>query len=156
MEKYILLAQEKLGYKDLKGFQTESLKACLKGKDVFVSQQTGMGKSLIYELFPLARDEQLKDEGFLTSKSTFFSCVLIISPLIALMQDQVSSLTKKGLSAVYLEKDSFKDVKDGKYTYIFTSPETILQRGRNILCDGVGRKQLQAVFIDECHCIAKW
>ena len=161
MQNYIETAKDCVGYTTLKDFQVAAVEACLSGNDVFLSQQTGMGKSAIYELFPFAKDQQLIQDGKLQGPLNArkpFSSVLIISPLIALMEDQVTSLSNRGLAAVQLSTEGsvMKDILNGKYTYIFSSPETILQKGRSILRNNTLKQQLQAMFIDESHCIAKW
>ena len=103
MQDYIETAKDHVGYTILKDFQVAAVEACLSGNDVFLSQQTGMGKSAIYELFPFAKDQQLIQDGKLQGPLNArkpFSSVLIISPLIALMEDQVTSLSNRGLAAV--------------------------------------------------------
>ena len=74
------------------------------------------------------------------------------------MEDQVTSLSNRGLAAVQLitEGSVMKDIQNGKYTFIFSSPETILQKGPTILRNNTLKQQLEAMFIDESHCIAKW
>ena len=81
----------KLGYAQLSTKQAEVLQAFLSGNDVFVSLPTGSGKSLCYWSFPFT---------FNILREVESSIVLVVSPLIALMKNQVESLSKRGKTLV--------------------------------------------------------
>ena len=95
----ILKAATALGYKELKDKQEESIMEFAKGRDVFVSLPTGYGKSLCYVILPSVFDELWKSDKK--------SIVLVVSPLIALMKDQVDSITAMGLSAIHISDRQF-------------------------------------------------
>ena len=86
MQNYIETAKDCVGYTTLKDFQVAAVEACLSGNDVFLSQQTGMGKSAIYELFPFAKDQQLiqdgKLQGPLNARKPFSSVQLRVIALL--------------------------------------------------------------------------
>lgn len=90
------------------------------------------------------------------------SKVVIISPLQSLMEDQVRYLKSVGLTAIALHdkhsEDELKKVEEGKYTYLFASPEKMLNsdRWRKLLSCDVYRKSLISVIVDEAHCISQW
>ncbi len=113
-----------LGYKELKDEQTLSIMEFVKGKDVFVSLPTGFGKSLCYILLPIVFDRLRKVDKK--------SIALVVSPLIALMQDQVSAATAMGVSAIHItDKHATKlivkqSVKNGEYQIVFISPEALV------------------------------
>ena len=86
----------KLGYREVRSEQLEAVREFIKDKDVFVSLPTGSGKSLCYGCLPLVYDYLRKND----SKTK--SVVLVISPLRALMLDQVKSLSAKGVDSVYV------------------------------------------------------
>jgi superfamily II DNA helicase RecQ len=95
----------------------------LSGRDVFAALPTGYGKSLCYGCLPLARDKLLGTQG---------SVVLVVSPLIALMKDQVQSFRKRDISAAYVTSDGDVECNDmkagfleGKYQLVFISPERL-------------------------------
>ncbi|CAB4021543.1 ATP-dependent DNA helicase, partial [Paramuricea clavata] len=86
--------------------------------------------------------------------------VCLVVPLIALMNDQVASLTSRGLSAACVggesecSPDQIREICEGKYKIVFGTPEALLNNHRGIFRSPL-KKHLKAVFIDESHCIAK-
>ena len=85
-------AATRLGYPSVRAEQRVVLKAFLKGRDVFVSLPTGFGKSLCYAVLPGA---------FNMLRGVPESIAVVVSPLIALMRDQVLGLERRGVKAVY-------------------------------------------------------
>ena len=92
IEASIAVSAEVLGYSQLTSNQTKVLQSFLSGSDVFVSLPTGSRKSLCYWVLP---------GTFNLLRKTDTSIVLVVSPLIALMKDQVELLKVKGMKAVY-------------------------------------------------------
>ena len=90
----ILAAAREMGYDNLRENQIKVLSFFLGGRDTFVSLPTGSGKSLCYCILPLAND-------FLR-RSRRSSLVIVVSPLVALMKDQVRAMTERNVSAVYV------------------------------------------------------
>ena len=95
------------------------------------------------------------------------SVVLIISPLVSLMIDQVRSLNTRGVSAAILSSNkgidrslvaTNKDVSDGKYRLLFTAPEAVVEdhRWRMLLLEPPLNSSLVAIAVDEAHCVYKW
>ena len=95
LDKIIDGAASSAGYPSLKVEQRKALKAFAEDRDVFVSLPTGYGKSSCYALLPAVFDRKKN----LPEKT---SIVVIVSPLVALMKDQTSSFTAKGISACYV------------------------------------------------------
>lgn len=135
---------EKFGYSSFRPGQIEIIESILHNEDVVAILPTGMGKSLCYQL-----------PGYVLPHS-----VVIISPLLALMQDQVEQLKKMGEKRViafnsfltHSEKQSLLN-KLQTYKFIFLSPEMVIQ-------DKV-KEKLQSIPIslivaDEAHCISQW
>jgi len=136
------------GFENFKGNQKEIIESVLAGKDTFVIMPTGGGKSLCYQL------PALMMEG----------TALIISPLIALMKNQVDSI--RGYSqnddvAAFLNsslnKSQMKKVKqdivDKKTKLLFIAPETLTKEENIIFFKGVN---ISFVAVDEAHCISEW
>jgi ATP-dependent DNA helicase RecQ len=150
---------DKLGYQSLRDGQQEVIESYLKGKYVFFCSPTGSGKSLCYEIAPYIFDFVLFGKNSVRDKDRMDSVCIVVSPLISLMQDQVASLRKRGIEAIHIGADTTSqegdDVKSGKYNLIFASPEALLNKHRYIF-RGKLKDSLRAVFVDECHCIAKW
>lgn len=119
--------------------QREALEAALQGRDSLVLLPTGGGKSLCYALFPIVAQKT----------------VLVISPLISLMVDQVKALTEKGIAATFLgsAQDNSSDVSDaitGHMQVVFVTPEKAVAM-TTCLVPNIG-----LMAVDEAHCTAEW
>ena len=132
-------ATKLLGYKQLRAKQEQAITQFLKGNDFFVSLPTGSGKSLCYWILPYSFD-------FIRRKHN--SMIIVVSPLIALMQEQVRILVQKGMKAFYVggaHQSVVEDIKDGKFHQVlFFSPECLLTEldWRDVLHSSVFREQL--------------
>ena len=102
------------GYDSFRPLQLDIIRSVLSGTDTLAIMPTGGGKSLCYQIPALM----------------FKGITIVVSPLISLMQDQVSSLEENGIPAIYLNSsldwneylDSVKYLKDGKIKLVFVSP----------------------------------
>ena len=121
-------------------------------KDVFVNLPTSFGKSLIYQALPLVFDHTTNLSGHI---------VVVVSPLISLMEDQVKQLQNSGIRAVNISSQADIDwsrIEKGEYSIVFGSPEAWLMndRWRTMLCNDVYSRNLCAVAIAEAHVIKQW
>lgn len=139
----------------LKTEQEESILQLAMGKDVFVSLPTGFGKSLCYIILPCVFD--------LMRSVVKKSIVIVVSPLKALMKDQVDSICSNIPATYVTDRESTspskrKAIRDGDYQVIFISPESLFcgTEWRRLLSTDTYRKYLAAFVIDEAHCIKKW
>lgn len=133
-------------------YQREVINACLKGLDIFVRMPTGGGKSLCFQIPALVKPT-----------------VLVISPLVSLIQDQVSELRTMGVAATALgsgaldedgggRSEVYSQLEDGQLALLYVTPEMLghspkLQRVLQRLNEG-GR--LSRIVIDEAHCLSIW
>ena len=122
---YIQEAAASLGYPALKPEQGEAITQFLMGRDVFVALPTGYGKSLCYCCLPRVFD--------LVRSVEEQSIVMVVSPLTALMKDQVAACHSKGLTAGYViaeagHKSMKQGVLEGKYQLVFLSTESLFCR----------------------------
>ena len=147
-------ATRTLGYSYLKDKQKEAIVAFLRREDVFVALPTGYGKSLCYGCLPWVFDHLRK-----TEKN---SIAIVISPLKALMNNQVSRFSSKGVSAAFICEDSPREMKlgilSGDYQLVFFSPESLLsqRRWRELLRQEPYTTHLVAFIVDEAHCVKKF
>lgn len=133
------------GYDDFRPGQWEVIEAALAGRDVFAVMPTGSGKSMCYQLPALVA-------GGLT---------LVVSPLIALMRDQVGQLTRAGVAAASLNSmnseseaaEAWDRLNAGDLRLLFVSPERLAGEG---LVGRLRRLGVTRLAIDEAHCVSQW
>ena len=146
----------RLGYEEVKSEQLEAIRGFVKGNDVFISLPTGSGKSLCYGSLPLVFDHLRKND----SKNK--SIVVVVSPLKALMLDQVRSFSTKGVDSVYVSDseagEACEAVTTGSVSLIFMSPESLLGccKWREMFRLPIYKRNLMGLVVDEAHCIDKW
>jgi ATP-dependent DNA helicase RecQ len=138
--------QSRFGLQDFHAWQREAIDALLHGSGrVLVVAPTGGGKSLTYQV-PAAVLEGM---------------TLVLSPLVALMEDQVRALIARGVSATFLastldpgERRAREEaMRRGRYKIVYAAPERL---GSDAFVQSLARCNVQLVAIDEAHCIAQW
>lgn len=145
MEALVDILKKHWNYDSFRGQQLAVIESILAGKDTLALLPTGAGKSICFQV------PTIYQRGI---------CV-VISPLIALMQDQVKDLVSKNLKAVllgsqlsaYEESIVFKEIEAKKYQFIYCSPEKLAQKHFQTLLSGL---PIQLFAIDEAHCISQW
>ncbi len=145
MEHARKLLQDTYGYSGFKGNQQAVIEAVLAGRDALVLMPTGGGKSLCYQIPALVRD----------------GVGIVVSPLIALMQDQVSALRLLGLNAAFLnstlslpeQQSLFRQLDAGEVDLVYIAPERLLQPDT---LDRLARYRVSVIAIDEAHCVSQW
>jgi ATP-dependent DNA helicase RecQ len=133
------------GYSAFRGRQEEAIRAALDGHDTLVLMPTGGGKSLCYQIPALVRP----------------GTGLVISPLISLMNDQVSALRELGVEAAFLNSTLDRDeqraiiakLESGRLTLLYLAPERVMQPETQALLRTV---RLSIIAIDEAHCVSQW
>jgi ATP-dependent DNA helicase RecQ len=137
------------GYASFRGQQAEIVDQVVRGGDALVLMPTGGGKSLCYQIPALVRP----------------GVGVVVSPLIALMQDQVDALLLAGVRAAFLNStldfqslvDTERRLLRGELDLIYVAPERLLtDRFIGLLEQLVGRQQLALFAIDEAHCVSQW
>ena len=143
---------QSLGYAELRPKQEEALRNFVDGNDVFITLPTGSGKSLCFWILPLLYNHLRERDD---------SIALVVQPLTALMRDQVAVLRRVGVKAVFVggaDDKTKEDIKQGKYSMLFFSPECLLTviDWRDMLHSPIYREQLVAFVVDEAHCVKDW
>ncbi|HEY0823983.1 MAG TPA: DNA helicase RecQ [Ramlibacter sp.] len=147
------LLKDVFGYGAFRGAQAEIVEHVIGGGDALVLMPTGGGKSLCYQIPALARQKA----GHGTT--------IVVSPLIALMHDQVGALHEAGVEAAFLnstlsgeEANALeKRLLRGELTLLYAAPERVATPRFLSLLDSLYQRQQLALFaIDEAHCVSQW
>ena len=133
------------GHNQFRPLQEGIIDAVLAKKDVLALLPTGGGKSICFQVPALLKD----------------GMCLVISPLIALMQDQVSNLQEKGIDAAVIHsgmpymavKETLQAATSGAYKFLYLSPERIES---NLFKEYLPAIDISLIAVDEAHCIAQW
>lgn len=139
------LLQKYWGHTDFRGSQQPVIEAVLRQEDVLALLPTGGGKSVCYQLPTLMMD----------------GICIVVSPLVALIQDQVQALKKQGIKAVALtgtlKLDEMVQLLDnavfGNYKFLYLSPERLRNE---VLRERLPQMNISLLAIDEAHCISQW
>ena len=137
--------EKTFGYDSFRGQQAEIIQTIIDGGDAFVLMPTGGGKSLCYQIPALVRD----------------GTGIVISPLIALMQDQVDALSAVGARAEFLNSTQSPDERlrvenaflAGELDLLYLAPERLRVSSTTNLLD---RGKIALFAIDEAHCVSQW
>lgn len=154
VEDVIDAAAASIGVNTLKREQREAIMQFSQGRDVFVALPTGYGKSICYYSLPIVFDRIRK----VSNKSI----VVVVSPLIALMEDQVKHCLLHGVSASYVSSDMVRSMRrqilEGQYQIVFISPEALFtgRNWREMLKEEPYLSNLVGFIVDEAHCVKKW
>lgn len=141
------ILKTKFGYESFRFNQAEIIKTILQKQDVFVLMPTGGGKSLCYQIPAMLFD----------------GLTIVISPLIALMKDQVDALRLNGIEAAYMNSsqnseeisDIYKQLKKNTIKLLYVSPERLLGNNQQFMVF-LRSLNISLFAIDEAHCISHW
>src|ERR1041385_4995916 len=139
------LLKQYFGFSSFRPLQEEIIRDALAGKDVFAVLPTGGGKSLCFQLPALARN----------------GLTVVVSPLIALMKDQVDALQASGVPATFLNSSlaagespgRLRGLHNGEFRLLYVAPERLMLSG---FLDDLKRWNVALFAIDEAHCISEW
>ncbi|MEY4918169.1 MAG: helicase RecQ [Verrucomicrobiota bacterium] len=139
------LLKQYFGFTSFRPLQEEIIRDSLAGKDTFALLPTGGGKSLCFQLPALTRD----------------GLTVVVSPLIALMKDQVDALQAAGVAATFLNsslaagegRERLRKLHNGEFQLLYVAPERLMLSG--FLTD-LQKWNVRLIAIDEAHCISEW
>jgi ATP-dependent DNA helicase RecQ len=147
------ILHEVFGYSQFRGAQADIIAHVREGGDALVLMPTGGGKSLCYQVPAIARHRA--DQGM----------TVVVSPLIALMHDQVGALEEAGVHAAYLNSSLTseeaqkieRDMMGGRLVMLYAAPERITTPRFLAQLDSLHERGLLSLFaIDEAHCVSQW
>ena len=139
------LLKQYFGFTSFRPLQEEIIRDSLAGKDVFALLPTGGGKSLCFQLPALTRD----------------GLTVVVSPLIALMKDQVDALQASGIPATFLNsslaagegRKRLRGLHNGEFRLLYAAPERLMLSG---FLEDLQRWNVRLIAVDEAHCISEW
>lgn len=145
MKTPLQLLEEYWGFTSFKSLQEDIIQSVLNGKDTVALLPTGGGKSLCFQIPALVND----------------GICIVISPLVALMSDQVKNLKQKGIKALSImggiSFDELRTTLDnaiyGNYKFLYLSPERLQQE---MVQNAIRLMNVNSIAIDEAHCISQW
>ncbi|KAI0527953.1 ATP-dependent DNA helicase recQ [Xylaria bambusicola] len=160
------ILKRSFGYDDFRHEQAAAISTILRGENALVVFPTGAGKSLCYQI-PAIAFEELDNAG-LTNRRPGIAAMgpgitIVVSPLIALMKDQVDDLQRRGISAACLDstktmkeqRDINTSILEGRLRLLYCTPEKLNSTG---FVESMKRIPggVRLVAIDEAHCISEW
>lgn len=133
------------GFREFRPGQLPVVEALAEGKDALVIMPTGGGKSLCYQLPALMLD----------------GVTLVVSPLIALMKDQVDALDRRGIPAAVInstlslpeQRDRLRQMREGAFKLVYIAPERFRSEA---FCNSLREVPVALFAIDEAHCLSQW
>jgi ATP-dependent DNA helicase RecQ len=142
------------GFSTFRASQAEVIDRALRGQHSLIIMPTGGGKSMCYQVpaLVIARNDNATDNRSLT---------IVLSPLIALMKDQVDALLNKGVDATFINSSltsedrnaRYRGIAGGRYDILYVTPE----RFRKVdFCDVLATRKVKLLAVDEAHCISQW
>ncbi len=145
MENYRQILTRYWGYSDFRPMQLEIIESVASGKDTLGLMPTGGGKSVIFQVYSLTQQ----------------GMCIVITPLIALMKDQVENLNKRGIKALAIHsgmspmeiKITLDNAVWGDYKFLYVSPERL---NSEIFNERLEKMNVNLVTVDEAHCISQW
>ncbi len=139
------ILQKFWGFSSFLNLQNDIVNSVLQGKDTIALLPTGGGKSICFQV------PAMQKEGV---------CI-VVSPLIALIQDQVNSLQKKGIKATYIPSGTLQDdiialfdnIRFGNFKFLYISPERLQSK---FIQEKIRQLNVSLIAVDEAHCISEW
>lgn len=151
------------GFSEFRSHQKAIIDRTLEGGNSLVIMPTGGGKSLCYQIPAICLAASPSVSGHAKSSHDNYKPVItvVLSPLIALMKDQVDSLKRRGIPATYVnssldksERESrYQQIADGEYSILYVTPERFR---KDQFLEVLSKRKVGLLAVDEAHCISQW
>jgi ATP-dependent DNA helicase RecQ len=147
------------GYREFRPSQAAVIERTLAGKHSLVLMPTGGGKSLCYQIPGLQLAEEARNDPI--GRGMRVPLTIVISPLIALMKDQVDGLSVKGIAATFINstlgsqqrEERYRRVAAGDYDLLYVTPERFRKPAFR---EAIAGRRIVLLAVDEAHCISQW
>jgi ATP-dependent DNA helicase RecQ len=148
------ILRQHFGFSSFRGCQAEVIRHVCRGQHALVIMPTGMGKSLCYQVPAL----HLAAASGSTGNRPL---TLVVSPLIALMKDQVDALREKKIAATFVNsslsrqerQQRYEEIAEGRFDLLYVTPERFRKAD---FCQRIATRDIRLLAIDEAHCISQW
>jgi ATP-dependent DNA helicase RecQ len=149
--------REYFGFPSFRGQQLTIIQRVVRGGHCLVIMPTGMGKSLCYQIPALMQISGPTDAATRQAQPL----ALVLSPLIALMKDQVDALRSRGIAAAFVNSSlsreerekRYASIASGAYTLLYVTPERFR---KSEFLEVISRRDVSLLAVDEAHCISEW
>ncbi len=160
----VQILQRVFGHDDFRASQRAVIDHVMLGQHALVIMPTGMGKSLCYQVpalsdWPVA--EPMSENVELSKEHRDSPLTVVISPLIALMKDQVDALRRRGVEAAFINsslqrserEQRYAAVASGSYVLLYVTPERFRKAEFQQV---LAKRKIRLLAVDEAHCISEW
>jgi ATP-dependent DNA helicase RecQ len=149
------LLKFRFGYPSFRGFQASVIERTIAGGHSLVLMPTGGGKSLCFQIPALVFRDQAP------SADSRKPITLVLSPLVALMKDQVDTLIRKGIDVTMVNsllgrqerEKRYTGIAEGRYAMLYVTPERFRKPE---FVDAIAKRHVVLLAVDEAHCISEW
>ncbi|MEL7499945.1 MAG: RecQ family ATP-dependent DNA helicase [Planctomycetota bacterium] len=141
------------GYQQFRSLQRDVIEHVLANRHALVIMPTGMGKSLCFQVPALVHAK--------ATSSTRRPLTLVLSPLVALMKDQVDGLVRRGIDAAFVNSSlnrqerlaTYAAIEEGHFELLYVTPERFRKPD---FCEIIAKRDIVLLAIDEAHCVSEW
>ncbi len=155
------ILRRRFGYENFRSTQQQIIDRTLLGGNSLVIMPTGGGKSLCFQIPAIVYSQEFAKKTSRDEDLTRPPLTLVLSPLIALMKDQVDALQAKGIEATFvnssLDRDErnrrYKQIAEGHYSLLYVTPERFRKEEFMAV---LRTREIKLLAVDEAHCISEW
>lgn len=152
---------EVFGHRGFRGSQQAVIQRLLSGGNCLVIMPTGMGKSICYQVPAILLAQSDRRQKTQTTSPPRAPVTVVISPLIALMKDQVDALVAKGVAATFVNsslqrserQERYARIGRGDFDLVYVTPERFRKSDFRLVME---RREVVLLAVDEAHCISEW